>query len=114
MLNPISHVKRRLLLVCGATLLAAGAAGCETTAQGGQANLLEDSRTCSEFGSDRGSRAYSECMLAQQRRRDTAELDQLEKYRLMNESARDAAATAEIARRSRCARDPDRRECGRR
>lgn len=112
MLDQLFSAKRRALFLSGAALLTAGLAGCGTTAEGGHMNLQEDYRTCSAFGSDPGSRAYSDCMLAQQRRRDTAGLLEAERFRAINEAARDAYATAEIARRARCDRDPNRRECG--
>lgn len=112
MLEPMSSTLRRSSLALGGTLLlAAGVAGCETASP--QADLDTDYRTCASFGAEPGSRAYSDCMLAQQRRRDTAQLDSIEKTRALNEAALAAQRTADLARRGRCARDPDRRECGR-
>lgn len=114
MLDHFSRATRRSsLFLSGAAVLAVGVSGCGTTAERPHINLQEDYRTCSSFGSDPGSRAYAECMLAQQRRRDTSELNELEKNRLINESARDAYAAAALARRARCDRDPDRSECRR-
>jgi len=105
-------LKRSSIIKFGAAaILAVGLSACGTTAERPQVTA-QDYRTCSDFGADPGSRAYSECMLAQQRRRDTAELDELERSRHINGSARDAYAAAELARRARCDRDPNRRECG--
>jgi hypothetical protein len=52
-------------------------------------------------------------MLAQQRRRDVKKLEKLERSRLLSEIARDGQIMTERARRDRCRRDPDRRECRR-
>jgi hypothetical protein len=74
-------------------------------------NLQEDSGTCAEFGARYGSPEYSDCMLAQQRRRDVKRLESLERTRLTSEIAKDAQIMSERARRDRCRRNPDRREC---
>jgi hypothetical protein len=87
--------------------------GCTSGAERRQANLQEDSTTCSRFGASYGSAAYSECMLEQQRRRDNAQRESLERTRLTSEIARDAQIMSDRARRQRCDRDPDRRECRR-
>lgn len=110
--NPLSPGRSRSAL-CAVVLSAAALAACGTTAAPHHVNLQDDYRTCSEFGSAPGSRAYSDCMVAQQRRRDDAGLNEARKNQLINEGARDAYATAEQARRDRCRRDPNRRECGR-
>lgn len=111
---PLRRPARRNLTALGAVaVLAAALAACGTTAESRQLAFEQDARTCSSFGSEYGSRAYSDCMLEQQRRRDTAQLQELEKTRLTSEIARDAQIMAERARRDRCARDPDRRECRR-
>lgn len=94
-----------------ALLLAASLTGCMSGPEQRQANLQEDSSTCASFGSGYGSRAYSECMLAQQRRRDAKALESLERTRMTTEIARDAQIMSDRARRQRCDRDPDRREC---
>jgi hypothetical protein len=52
-------------------------------------------------------------MLAQQRRRDVKELESLEKTRMTTQIARDAQIMADRARKQRCDRNPDRRECRR-
>ena len=114
MIRPIRQPSQRGLPAFGAiALFAAALAACGTTAEGRQLAFEQDARTCSSFGSEYGSRGYSDCMLEQQRRRDTAQLQELEKTRLTSEIARDARVMAERARRDRCARDPDRRECRR-
>lgn len=52
-------------------------------------------------------------MLEQQRRRDVQQLESLERTRLTMDIAKDAQVMADRARRERCRRDPDRRECRR-
>lgn len=104
--------RRASIVLCGAALLAVGVSGCATTGEPQRVDLGQDYRTCSDFGAAPGSSAYTDCMVAQQRRRDTAERDAIEKNALINQSARDAYEAAELARRGRCQRDPDRRECG--
>jgi hypothetical protein len=53
-------------------------------------------------------------MLEQQRRRDFKEQQTLEKMALTSQIAREGQIMAERARRQRCDRNPDRRECRRR
>jgi hypothetical protein len=86
-----------------------------STATAGQRdrNLERDRVTCLEFGNRYGTPAYSDCMLAQQRRRDVKKLESLEQSRLLSQIARDGQIMAERARKDRCRRDPDRRECRR-
>ncbi|WP_447765522.1 hypothetical protein [Sphingopyxis panaciterrae] len=72
----------------------------------------DDSRICASFGAGYGSRDYSECMLAQQRRRDNAPLIAAEQQRLSAEAARN---NLETVRRMRCEREAKReRERGER
>jgi hypothetical protein len=87
--------------------------GCATSAEPRHGRLDKDARTCSEFGARYGSPAYSDCMLAQQRRRDLKQLESLERARLTSQIAKDGQIMTERARRQRCDRNPDRRECGR-
>ncbi|MDH5832816.1 hypothetical protein [Luteimonas kalidii] len=94
-------------------LLCIGLAGCVSPAERRQVNLQQDAGTCSDFGAEYGSPAYSECMLTQQRRRDVQQRESLEQTRLTTEIARDAQIMADRARKQRCDRDPDRRECKR-
>lgn len=70
-----------------------------------------DAGTCESFGAPFGSRAYTNCMLEQQARRDNAQRDTLEQMRLTQEVARNAQEMTDRARLDRCRRDPDRREC---
>lgn len=101
---------RQLVLVA---LLSIGLAGCMSTTERRQVNLQQDSDTCASFGAPYGSPSYSECMLTQQRRRDVKQLESLERTRLTQEIARDAQIMADRARKQRCERDPNRRECKR-
>lgn len=105
------HSNRRALSLGLCAVLGVSLAGCMSSAERRHANLQEDTNTCSSFGSDYGSRAYNDCMLAQQRRRDVKQLESLERTRLTVEIAKDAQIMAERARRQRCDRNPDRREC---
>lgn len=73
----------------------------------------EDARTCASFGAKFGTPAYSNCMLEQQRRRDFKVRDDLEKMAITSQIAKDGQIMAERARRQRCDRNPDRRECRR-
>lgn len=73
----------------------------------------KDARICASFGTSYGTPAYSDCMLEQQRRRDLKERETLEKMALTSQIAKDGQIMAERARRQRCARNPDRRECRR-
>jgi hypothetical protein len=78
-----------------------------TVAAPGQAreSHREDSETCASFGIQYGSRDYSRCMLAQQRRRDVAPLHAAEQQRLSAEAARN---NLETVRRMRCEREAKR------
>jgi hypothetical protein len=113
MSNRLLSILRAKPLGLPAILLSVAAlTGCVSGAERRQANLHEDASTCASFGSDYGSRAYSDCMVTQQRRRDVKDLESLEKTRMTTEIARDAQIMSDRARRQRCDRDPDRRECG--
>jgi hypothetical protein len=93
--------------------LAIGLAGCMSGAEQRQVNIEDDANTCATFGARHGSPAYTDCMLAQQRRRDLKRIEELERTRLTSEIARDAQIMADRARRQRCDRDPNRPECRR-
>ncbi len=93
-------------LICSVSL-----SGCVTNAERQQANFQEDANTCSSFGAQYGSAAYSECMLTQQHRRDVKQRESLERTRITSEIARDAQIMSDRARQQRCDRDPNRREC---
>lgn len=111
--RPFLYVPPAAISLSLVALLGISLAGCMSTAERRQVNLHEDSNTCSNFGARYGSPAYSECMIAQQRRRDLKQLEELEKTRLTTEIAQDAQIMADRARKQRCDRDPDRRECKR-
>lgn len=106
--------KRAVFVSVGViTLLGAGLAGGEASAQRWNAKQREDARTCESFGNRYGTPAFSDCMLAQQHRRDTKQLRSIEESERLSQIARDGQIMAERARRQRCERNPDRRECGR-
>lgn len=103
---------RRLRMSVG--LLATAALGLVgTSADAGGRKQREDERTCASFGLSYGSRGYGDCMLEQQRRRDFKQQKTLEEMALTSQIAKDGQIMAERARRQRCERKPDRRECGR-
>ena len=108
--------KRSICSCAGiAALLSLGLMGTAATAQGRQSKQQrEDARTCERFGARYGTPAYTDCMLAQQRRRDEKQLRSLEESRMLSQLARDGQIMAERAPRQRCERNPDRRECRRR
>jgi hypothetical protein len=110
--NLNSRRSRYAPLCLSLAALFVGLSGCMSGAERRQANLEEDARTCASFGSNYGSPAYAECMLAQQRRRDVEQRESLEKTRMTSEIARDAQIMTDRARKQRCERDPNRSECG--
>lgn len=114
MLQPTAtnHRKRTTSLFCLALLSLTLPESMATAGQRDR-NLARDRATCIEFGNRYGTPEYSDCMLAQQRRRDVKKLESLERSRMLSQIARDGQIMAERARRDRCRRDPDRRECGR-
>lgn len=73
----------------------------------------EDARMCASFGAGYGTPAFSKCMLQQQERRDFKQRKTLEEMALTSQIAKDGQIMAERARRQRCDRNPDRRECRR-
>jgi len=74
-------------------------------------DLREDRATCFEFGARPGTAGFSDCMLAQQRRRDLKKLESIERTRMLSQIAKDGQIMTERARLDRCRRNPDRREC---
>lgn len=105
---------RMVLVSTGfAALLNLAFAESAATAQGRNSKQREDARTCESFGTRYGTPAYSDCMLTQQRRRDTKQLKSLEESQMLSQLARNGQIMAERARKQRCDRNPDRRECGR-
>ena len=94
-------------------LLALGLGVSATPADAQSRKHREDARTCASFGVRYGTPAYSNCMLEQQRRRDFKQQKTLEEMALTSQIAKDGQIMAERARRQRCDRKPDRRECRR-
>lgn len=107
-----ARMRQALLSLCAAAVVTAGIASPEANAQS-RRQQRDDARTCANFGNRYGTPAYSKCMLDQQRRRDFKERDTLEKMALTSQIAREGQIMAERARRQRCDRNPDRRECRR-
>jgi hypothetical protein len=108
--NPVGN-RRPTFSFSVIALLGISLAGCVSTAEKRQANFYEDDSTCDDFGARYGSPEYSQCMLLQQQRRDYKERDALEKTRITSEIAREGQIMADRARKQRCDRNPDRREC---
>ncbi len=108
----INGMRPALLSICAATVITLGFGSTEANAKS-RKKQREDARTCASFGAYYGTRAYSDCMLDQQRRRDNKQRETLEKMALTSQIAKDGQIMAERARRQRCDRDPDRRECNR-
>ncbi|WP_245279674.1 hypothetical protein [Rhizobium leguminosarum] len=107
--RPSVEHHRTAVTVFSIALLGIALSGCVSAEE----RRYADANTCQSFGAPYGSPAYTNCMLEQQRRRDNEELESLEQTRLTTEIARDAEIMADRARRERCHRDPDRRECRR-
>jgi hypothetical protein len=74
----------------------------------------QDARACASFGLSYGTRGYDACMLELARRSEPSKLSKLEEMAITSQIARDGQIMAERARRQRCDRNPDRRECRRR
>lgn len=69
--------------------------GCASPAEQRQANLQHDGGTCSSFGASYGSPQHTECMLAQQQRRDAQVTDAREAARVSSEIARNNQEVAD-------------------
>lgn len=95
-------------------ILGTGLAAGEAWAQQWKGKQREDARTCESFGNRYGTPAFSDCMLAQQHRRDTRQLRSLGESERLSQLAKDGQIMADRARRQRCERNPNRRECRRR
>lgn len=107
--------KRAAVISAGIlTMLGMAFAGGEASAQRLNAKQRQDARTCESFGNRYGTLAFSDCMLAQQHRRDTKQLRSLEESERLSQLAKDGQIMADRARRQRCDRNPSRRECRRR
>ncbi len=107
----LSIHRKHMTSVCFLALLSLMLPESMATAGQRDRNLERDRVTCLEFGTRYGTPEFSDCMLAQQRRRDLKKLESLEESRLLSQLARDGQIMAERARKDRCRRDPDRREC---
>ena len=110
----IGFASIRPALVAVGLLAIAGVGVTETPAHAQSRKQRQDARTCASFGLSYGTPAYGECMLEQQRRRDFKQQRELEAMALTSQIAKDGQIMAERARRQRCDRNPDRRECRRR
>ncbi|VFR91696.1 hypothetical protein RAN3_4118 [plant metagenome] len=108
----VKHHRAAVSLV-SAALLGVTLSGCMSGAERRQVNLQADASTCESYGASYGTPAYTACMLEQQQRRDFKHRDSLERTRMTTDIARDSQIMADRARKERCDRDPDRRECRR-
>lgn len=86
------------LTIGGTVGLALLLTGCMSAQEQQRANLNEDAGACADFGAYEGSRAYTQCMLDQQRRRDMEPLINAERARISAETARN---NLEMVRRIR-------------
>lgn len=101
------HIIRghRPALIAVAALLGVGVAGSASAQiDWGRSAEREDRKTCERFGADHG-KAYTQCMLQQQQRRDNAPLYAAEQQRNNAEAARN---NVETVRRIRCNREAKR------
>jgi hypothetical protein len=96
-----------------AVVAVAGLGIVESPANAQSRKHRDDARTCASFGNRYGDPAFSNCMLEQQRRRDFKQQKTLEEMALTSQIAKDGQIMTERARRQRCDRNPDRRECRR-
>lgn len=94
------------------TMLGVGLGACTSPGPRRQANLYQDNTTCGDFGAHQGARDYTDCMLAQQKRRDNGKLDALERQRISTRNSKDSF---EMGRKIECGREAKKdREAGRR
>lgn len=96
-----------------AALMSLTFAECTATAQGRRSKQRDDARTCESFGARYGTPAFTDCMLTQQRRRDAKQRKSIEESLMLSQLAKNGQIMAERARRQRCDRNPDRRDCRR-
>lgn len=104
---------RPALMIVG-LLAIAGVGITESPAHAQGREQREDARACASFGLSYGTRGYSACLRELERRGDPDRLSKLEEMALTSQIAKDGQIMAERARRQRCDRNPDRRECRRR
>ncbi len=113
MLNSCFATVRPALASAGLIAIAAlGVAGGPAHAQSSEQR--EDARACASFGLSYDTRGFNACTRELQRRRDSSQLSTLEEMAITSQIAREGQIMAEVARRQRCDRNPDRRECRRR
>ena len=110
MMKSSFSVDRLALMSIGLLAITAVGVG-ESPAHAQSRKERQDARTCASFGLSYGTRAYGDCMLEQQRRRDFEQRRTLEEMALTSQIAKDGQIMADRARRQRCDRNPDRREC---
>jgi hypothetical protein len=106
-------VMRPALVSVGLFALAVVGHG-ESSAQAQSNQQHEDARACGSFGLSYGTRGYTACMQELQRRGNSGRQSELEEMAITSQIAKDGQIMAERARRQRCDRNPDRRECRRR
>jgi hypothetical protein len=106
----LNAMRRPSVALGMAAVLTIGLSACVAPEQRRQANLYQDGATCAEFGARPGTAAYTECMLAQQSRRDNKQKNSLEQTALTTQIARDSQ---EMGRKAQCDRDAKKdREAG--
>ena len=111
MMNISFAAVRPAVVAIGLLVIAAGGVtGSPAHAQSREKS--EDARACASFGLSYGTRGYSACMRELERRGDSNRLSKLEEMAITSQIAKDGQIMAERARRQRCDRNPDRRECG--
>ncbi|MDY0974356.1 hypothetical protein SOM61_05215 [Massilia sp. CFBP9012] len=93
---------RPLMTLGLVAMLGAGLAACQSPEQRRAIHLAEDTGTCADFGARQGSRAYTECMLSQQTRRDNEKLNALERQRISTQNSKDSL---EMVRKIECDRE---------
>lgn len=96
--------RRRHIWPIGVAILPVLAlAGCETPRERERISLAQDKQTCANFGAFAG-RDHLQCMLIQQRRRDTQQTERLERTRVTSEIVRNMREMTDLRIR-RCERD---------
>jgi hypothetical protein len=110
----ISFASLRPALMAVGLLAIAGIGITGSPAHAQSREQREDARACASFGLSYGTRGYGACMRELERRGDPNRLSKLEEMAITSQIAKDGQIMAERARRQRCDRNPDRRECGRR
>lgn len=100
MIHPKASLTGRLAAYAGFVVaLGASLSACTAPEERRQANVHQDIATCTEFGATPGSTAYTDCMLAQQSRRDKSKREALEQAALATKMSKDSQ---EISRKVQC------------